>query len=178
MSVEFNYDTKLGQALANWWLELKDDAAARAELRRCGDVDEVMMTATFQRLFQRKLLTLKGELLIREDRMASVVGLLSHLHFDVQSTVLAKNDHPVEAFVAQMASPVSGDRPLISELRFRRLLQEESADLYPKMIRVIRMLKGAANLYGLANSVYFWGDNVKKRWAYAYFPSVPKRKSA
>jgi len=178
MSVEFTPDSDLGKALAEWWLGLKDNSVARAELRRCKSVAEVVMTAAFQRFCQRKLRSLMQDAEMWEDRMAAVVGLASHLRQDAESTVLGKSDRPVETFVEQMAYLVSADRPLVSELRFRRLLQNDREDLYPAMIRIIRMLKGGANLYGLSHSVYYWGDGVKKRWAYAYFPKVPSKKSA
>ncbi len=178
MSVEFTHDSELGMALAEWWLGLKDNSAARAELRRCNSVAEVVMTPAFQRFCQRKLRSLMQDTQMWEDRMAAVVGLLSHLRHDAESTVLGKSARPVEAFAEQMADLVSADRPLVSELRFRRLLQNERADLYESMTRIIRMLKGGANLYGLSYSIFHWGDNVKKRWAYAYFPKVPSKKSA
>lgn len=178
MSVEFNFDTLLGQALAEWWLNLKDNSSARAELRRCDSVDEVAMTPSFQRFCQRQLRPLMKGKKMWEDRMAAVVGLISHLKHDQQASVLEKSNRPIEVFVEQMAYLVSAERPLVSELRFRRLLQQERSDLYPAMIRITRMLKGNANLYGLAYSVFYWGDVVKKRWAYAYFPKVPSRKSA
>lgn len=178
MSVEFTRESALSKTLADWWLGLKDNSAVRAELRRCNSVAEVVMTPAFQRFCQRKLRPLMQDTKMWEDRMAAVVGLMSHLRHDAETTVLGKSDRPVEAFAEQMAYLVSADRPLVSELRFRRLLQHEREDLYPSMIRIIRMLKGGANLYGLAYSVFYWGDSVKKRWAYAYFPKVPSKKSA
>jgi len=41
------------------------------------------------------------------------------------------------------------------------------------MIRVIRMLKYRSNPYDLAESVFYWGDVIKKEWAYTYFPKTP-----
>jgi len=73
---------------------------------------------------------------------------------------------------------MAGDPPMVSELRFRRLLQRDTVDIYPAMIRILRMLKGSADIHDLAGSVFFWGDNVKKRWAYAYFPRALKKKTA
>ena len=113
-----------------------------------------------------------------EDRMAAIVGLIAHLKYEAESSVLDAKGNAVDLFAGQMAFLVSADRPLVSELRFRRLLQNDREDLYQSMIRIIRMMKGRASLYGLAQSVFFWGDGIKKRWAYAYFPKVPAKKSA
>lgn len=169
MRVEFSPESDLGKVLAEFWLDLKDNSAARAELRRCDSVDEVVMTTAYQRFCQAKLRPLLKGQEGWEDRMAAIVGLLAHLKFDAASSVLSVKGPFPDLFAKQMANLVSADRPLVSELRFRRLLQHERSELYPAMIRIIRMMKGGANLYGLAHSTFFWGDGIKKRWAYAYF---------
>lgn len=176
MSEKFSPDFLLGKELAEWWLKLKDDTASRAELRRCDSIAEVVMTPVFQRLCQRLKHHFKNDN-DWQDRLAAIVGLASHLKYDQVSSVLASGNKRVEKLVEQMAQ-ATGDRPVVSELRFRRLLQRERNDLYAPMIRILRMLKGQANLYGLAESVFFWGEGIKKRWAYAYFPKVPAKKSA
>jgi CRISPR system Cascade subunit CasB len=71
-----------------------------------------------------------------------------------------------------------GDSALVSELRFRRLLQCDRKKLYGSLIRILRLLDDTADLYDLAESVYFWGESVKKIWAYAYFPLAPEKKTA
>ena len=78
----------------------------------------------------------------------------------------------------QMAES-KGGTPLVSELRFRRLLQERDIDrLYASLIRVLRMLNRKANPLRLAQDVYYWNDRTRKEWAYAYFPRVPEKKTA
>jgi len=176
MSIKFSPDSPLGKELAEWWLKLKDDTASRAELRRCDSVAKVVMTPAFQRLCQRLKHHFKNDN-YWQDRLAALVGLASHLKHDQASSVLARGEKRVEKLAEQMAQ-LSGERPVVSELRFRRLLQRERNDLYAPMIRILRMLKGDANIYGLAESVFFWGEDIKKRWAYAYFPKVPAKKSA
>ena len=178
MSVEISPSSELGRVLTEFWFGLKDNSGGRAELRRCKSVEEVVMTPTFQRFCQIKLRPLmKGEEMW-EDRMAAIVGLIAHLKYEAEASVLDAKGNMVDLFAGQMAFLVSADRPLVRELRFRRLLQNDREDLYQSMIRIIRMMKGSASLYGLAQSVFFWGDGVKKRWAYAYFPKVPAKKSA
>jgi CRISPR system Cascade subunit CasB len=77
-----------------------------------------------------------------------------------------------------IAKQMAGNPPVVSELRFRRLIQRDRNDLYPAMIRAIRMLGKQVNIYDLAASTYYWGDQVKRRWAFDYFPNTPEKQSA
>jgi len=178
MSVKFDPDALMGQILAEFWKSLENDKGTRAELRRCRSISEVAITPAFSRMC-RQVEKLMPTNFPWESRLAAVLGLISHLDPNEKNTVLAKQDNGkyVELFIEPMTY-LSGDRPILSELRFRRLLQREKNDLYPAMIRVLRLLGGNANLFGLAESVFYWGDKIRKRWAFAYFPNVPEKKSA
>jgi len=164
MNIDFSADSELGKELTQWWRRLQEDTGTRAELRRCNTPAEVAMTASFNRFCHRLRPLLKGQW-NWEERLASVLGLLSHIKTDAHGRGLAE----------QMSD---GNPPVVSELRFRRLLQRDTGDIYPAMVRILRMLKGSADIHDLARSVFFWGGKVKKRWAYAYFPRVPEKKSA
>ncbi len=180
MSIEFTPESDIGKALVSFWNSLDDNRGARAELRRCDTVNEVVMTATFQRFCQQSLRPILKNEKQWEDRMAAIIGLISHLPGTAVNDILAKagaGDY-TSLLAKQMTDKVSGDRPVVSELRCRRLLQRDRDELYPTLIRIIRLLNGKASLFGIASSVYYWGDGVKKRWAYAYFPNVPAKKSA
>jgi CRISPR system Cascade subunit CasB len=157
MSVEFEPDSMLGKALYGWWTGLEEDKGGRAELRRCDDAVQVVMTPVFQRqhrIWQPHFSDQQGY----EDRLAQIVGLLSHVKTSRNDVTLAR----------QMATARGGE-PAVSELRFRRLIQRERDDLYPAMIRILRLLDGEANIYDLAQSIYYWGDDRRKRWAYDYY---------
>jgi len=164
MSIEFSEKSTAGSVLLAWWRQLEGERGARAELRRCRNVDEVVMTATFQRLCSRLRPTFAKQR-NWEERLAAIIGLLSHVKTTELGLRLAR----------QMSE---GNPPVVSELRFRRLLQRDRAELYPAMIRVLRMLKGKTDIHDLARTIFYWGDSVKKEWAYAYFPNVPEKKSA
>ncbi len=164
MSIEFSEISTVGSVLSVWWRQLEDDRGARAELRRCRNVDEVVMTAAFQRLCSL-LRPAFAQQSYWEERLAAIAGLLSHIETTEPGLHLAK----------QMSE---GNSPVVSELRFRRLLQRDRAELYPAMIRVLRMLKGKTDIHDLARAIFYWGDSIKKEWAYAYFPNVPEKKSA
>ena len=157
MSIQFSGDSSLGKHLFSWWNGLAERPGERAELRRAATVAEVVMTPAFQRICASFSGHFKGET-GWEDRFAAIIGLLAHVR---------------ETSSQNLAEQMAGKPPVVSELRFRRLLQRERGDLYVAMIRVIRMLKYRVNVFDLAKSVYYWGDSVKKEWAYTYFPKTP-----
>ncbi len=165
MSVNFKHDAPLGKILNAFWQGLEEDKGSRAQLRRCKTPDEVVMVSAFHHLCRRVRPLMKDERGGWEIRMAAIAGLLAHVRALESRKTLAE----------QMAE---GDPPAVSELRFRRLLQRDRKDLYGALIRVLGLLDKKANLFDLARSVYYWGDSERKRWAFAYFPNVPEKKSA
>lgn len=162
MSITFDADKPLGQLLQTWWEELQERNADRAELCRAQDVTAIMLLPAFQRACPRFKPFLQTEY-NWEARLASVLGLLAHVRDNRADASLAR----------QMAD--TGNPPPVSELRFRRLLQRERGDLYLALIRVLRLLDNQANLHDLADAVYYWGEGVKRRWAFDYFPHVPEK---
>jgi len=165
MSVKFEPDAPLGQILNEFWQGLEEDKGSRAQLRRCKTPEDVVMVSAFHRLCRRIRPLMKGEREGWEMRIAAIAGLLAHVRKLDSRKTLAE----------QMAV---GDSPAVSELRFRRLLQRDRQDLFGALIRVLSLLDKKANPFDLARSVYYWGDNERKRWAFAYFPNVPEKKSA
>ncbi|WP_127476009.1 type I-E CRISPR-associated protein Cse2/CasB [Sulfurivermis fontis] len=164
MSISFNAGRPAGDIVAGWWEGLQQDSGGRAQLRRCKSPDEVMLEPAFHRLLNRMrgLLESDGNMPVDESyrRLAAVAGLLSHVK------------KPDNKALAERMAESKGGRPRFSSLRFRRLMKESFDDLYPAMIRVIRQLDKTASLSDLANSVFYWGDKVRKDWALAYFPNV------
>lgn len=165
MKSMFNSDQALGEALLQWWDQLQARNGDRAELRRAQTVIDVTLLPVFQRACVRFSPYFQYE---RDEswkpRLAAILGLLAHV----------RQRNPDQSLAIQMA----GSPPVVSELRFRRLIQRNRADLYVSMIRILRMLGNRANLHDLANSVYYWGDDVKRRWAFDYFPNTPDIASA
>ncbi|BAZ95176.1 uncharacterized protein FOKN1_2816 [Thiohalobacter thiocyanaticus] len=167
MQIDFRPDKPAGEILAEWWEGLQNDTGGRARLRRCKTPEEVMLEPAFHRLLRRLgALTEKSDDTQLEGyeihRLAAIAGLLAH--------VRVKRSKPLAEQMAESES--KGGKPLLSSLRFRRLLKEPFEDIYPSMIRVIRQLDEKANISDLATSIYYWGDRVRKRWALAYFPKV------
>jgi len=163
MSVNFKPDAVPGSILHEWWARLQKNRGARAELRRCRTPAKVMLHPVYCSLYTR-FKPMMGDESGWEERLAAIAGLLAHV------------EHESDVGLAlQMAGK---PKPEISELRFRRLLQYERASLYVPMVRVLRKLNKTANIYDLAASVFYWGDDVRKRWALDYFPNTPDQQSS
>jgi CRISPR system Cascade subunit CasB len=61
------------------------------------------------------------------------------------------------------------DRLAVSELRFLRLLDARDIEaLYDSLRRVLPLMDGRVDVLALTNDLLQWGEQVKKRWAYAY----------
>jgi CRISPR system Cascade subunit CasB len=148
--------------LIRWWQGLENDKGTRAELRRCDRPEAVMLHPAYARLYGQLATHLAGQW-NWEWRLGAVVGLLAHVRHTSNTT---------------LARQMGGSDPDVSELRFRRLLQCKPEELYPRMIRILRMLGNSANLSDLINSVFYWNDRIRKRWALDYFAITPEQKSA
>lgn len=157
----FSSDPKARQVLYEWWSGLEINRGDRAALRHCHDETEVVFTPAFHRL--RK--DLLDEFNVNLEALAIVAGVLSHV----------KNNDEGSRFAVQMATPASGSsNARVSGLRFRRLLNiEDRQELFTSMIRTVRLLNGTANLFDLANSIYWWNELTKKQWAYDYYTKSP-----
>lgn len=161
MSDRFSRDNAFGKILLEWWQKLEDDRASRAILRRAPTVTAVALSPPYQRLFRR----FQGagwntdNVIWRNDRLAAIVGLLAHV----------SEDRPGAPAKAMSHKAPGEDRPLVSELRFTRLLESPDADsLFVGLRRVLPLMEHRVDVIALANDILHWGDKVKKDWAYAY----------
>ena len=161
MNSNFQTNPRLRATLHDWWAGLKDDRGDRAELRRAHDITAIILTPAFQRAHQRLRAVgwpVEGDS-PRNDRLAIIIGLLAH----VES---AGDVAPAQAMSARKPGD---ERPAVSPLRFQRLLESPDLDaLFTGLRRVLPLLQQPIAIAALANDVLFWGDKVKKRWAYDY----------
>ncbi len=165
---EVTENTKKESAWVRWWKELQDDRGARAELRRCATVSEAVFCKGFHGL--RRLL--KGED-ARTDvrRIALLAAILSHIEVDSKESSRM-------AMGAAMAAPV-GDRPLVSDVRFRHLLRTPGSDFderLPDLVRVLRQMGRRAPVHRLAEDLWWWSDGTRRDWALGYYEQVSKLK--
>lgn len=155
--ISFHPESALGHALLRWWNGLENDKGARADLRRAHDLTAIALTGAYQRLYRQMVLAgwpVEAEPW-RNERLAAIAGLLAHVKSeDGRSLPLAMSE---------------GERPPLSELRFRRLLEAPTLDdVFVSLRRALPLIGYQANIHQLANALLFWGDKVKKEWAYAY----------
>ena len=150
---------ELKENLKIWWKSLENNRGLRSELRRAKSVHEIVLQGSFHSDFYKHFGT--TPVAQNLEQMASVMGLLSHVESCSEDNSVAK----------QMArSGGESDKPVVHEIRFKKLLKSSREDLYRDMIRVIRLLnKNSINIYSLAHAVFYWGDNIKKQWAYDYY---------
>jgi len=162
MSCLFESGRPLGDALFRWWKSLDDNRGDRAELRHCDDLLQVIQTPAFQRI-RRQLLEIGLKLEDSEgDHLAAVIGLVAH--------VTSAADPALQKALPPLAQAFSeGDKPAVSPLRFRQLLDTRTDDeLFTRLRRVLPLVKDRVNVFHLANAVFYWGDAVRKRWIYDY----------
>ena len=159
-NISFRPESALGMALLRWWEGLDKNRGSRAELRRAHDLTAIALTGAYQHLY-RTLLAFgwpeedKPENNGRNERLAAIAGLLAH--------VKTQGERSLPVIMSE------GERPPLSELRFRRLLESSSLDeVFIGLRRALPLVAYQANVPELANDVLFWGDSVKKRWAYTY----------
>jgi CRISPR system Cascade subunit CasB len=157
--ISWSAESHMGKMLHKWWLGLEEDRASRAVLRRCATLDAVTLSDAYQHFYRYMLACGWSENASdwQRDKLAAIAGLLAHVKTDDTQRLPIK------------MSELAGDRPLVSELRFRDLLKiETNDDLFVSLRRALPLIDNKANIYQLANDVYFWGDKTKKEWAYSY----------
>lgn len=167
----FTPDSPAGRVLAEWRADLEQDRGGRAELRRARSPEDAALIPATIDLITRLRATPVAEHKGWLARIPAIAGLAVHLDRHAAKEVLAPPDR--EALPRRMAS-AKGDRPRVSELRFRRLLQYSRDDLYRPMIRILAQLDDKAGLFDLADAVFWWGPQIQKAWAFAYFPALKK----
>jgi len=158
-NISWAEDSHFGKVLHRWWVGLEDDRASRAMLRRCATLDEVALSPAYQRFYRFMLACNWPEdaAMWQNDKLAAIAGLVSHI----------KTDDIIRLPVK--LSETSGDKPLVSELRFRDLLKIETTDdLFVGIRRTLPLIGNKANICHLARDVYWWNDATKKQWAYSY----------
>ena len=139
-----------GAIILGWWahaLADRESGAARAlaaRLRRAGPV-EALAEGAVQEL---------GRALGLNDgvRLARLACLLAEVR-----------EHGGERLASRLAEPV------LSTLRFQRLLRADEAELPGALRRAIVMAERRCNVAALGEDLLHWGDSVKMRWCFDYY---------
>ncbi len=180
----FSADGSMGQAVLEWWKRMQGltgenlnalETASpqpgvtgeRAELKRAESLAETVFTPAYQRLRLALLKTPASRPTTPAEEAA--VAALARVLVRVKAAETAKS------FPRRMGEPgeEGGDKPRVSELRFKRLLRSDNpADLADVLIRLLPMLEHRANPLELAEAIWFWNEMTRKRWADAYFQAL------
>lgn len=154
--LSFKKDSPEVRELTKWWDGLDKDRGERAELRRCHTLAEVAFSPAYHRL--RQVVERFGS--ADYDGLALVAGLAARIRSSMDGGSIAEH----------MASGKQDGSALVNGLRFRRLLKvKDREELFTAMTRIMALLGDAANLQSLAQSVYWWNDETRKRWAFDYY---------
>lgn len=165
-------EIKPGLAARKWWRSLSDkkfgDRAAMARLRRCESVIDALSiphALALARALDRCHLDTKGF-----HGALELATLLAHVKEDDPQHLHLMRAAGWKAFPGEKKETETGtDRPVLSELRFRRLLQTAPEEKLAAFKRLVRILGGKADVADLTDSYLFWGDQVRERWAVEYF---------
>ena len=164
MSETLSFDANSGErkTFLTWCAEIAANKGARARVRRCSTLEEAMR--------ERSVVLLGIRLGTSTSERVATMALLAS-----QCGAGAPGTHPARAF--GMNRP-GGGGPKVSELRFRRLLGAEGRDeLLPLLRRALILVDGKVDLGELAESVWFWSDLIKRRWAENYYAIAKLDKS-
>ncbi|MFD3189011.1 type I-E CRISPR-associated protein Cse2/CasB [Sedimentitalea sp. HM32M-2] len=147
----------VGGIVLGWWSsrignrDIAGNRALAARLRRAGRVEV---------LAERAVIDFAGQLGIgagseRLQRFVATVRLLSEVRAHGGRT---------------LARRIGGGDPLVSELRFQRLLRAEGDEFEGLMRRAIRMVPDRkCNVASLGADLLFWDAPVRQRWCFEYF---------
>lgn len=177
-----------GQPGYTWWTNLVGDdekdpiwRGERAELRRAKELSEVLVTSGYFRLRRRIVEAGVGReessLESRRDdiKLAAIAGALAHV----------KSDSSQRNFGKLLAYSDDGGKAPVSGLRFRRLLErKEIDDLYPHLLRVLKLVDSAAPVQVLAKDLFEWerderigewerDECIRQKWADGYYITAP-----
>lgn len=150
----------LRTVVRRWWATLDARRGDRAGLRRASTPSAVAFLPAYHALL-REFRT--AGVPVNPDSAAVMAGVLAHVETDDGS----------RSFAEQMASK-HNDKARVSGLRFRRILAVDGlADLQTSLIRMIHLLDKTASVGDLADSIRWWNDRTKKRWASDYYRTAP-----
>ncbi|NOQ14510.1 MAG: type I-E CRISPR-associated protein Cse2/CasB [Methyloprofundus sp.] len=163
----FNREHPASIALLDSWEDLLINKGDRAELRRCKNLKKLQQTSTFQRHYWKlSKKFMQGDKYPQKEQMAIMIALVAYIDSNVTSYKEGDEEKP-DYFAYQISR---GDKPKLSELRFRRLLKiDDREKLFHFLIQVLRVLDKKVNILDLLSIAYFWGDNTKTKLAYKYY---------
>ncbi|MGR3463019.1 MAG: type I-E CRISPR-associated protein Cse2/CasB [Roseovarius sp.] len=75
-----------------------------------------------------------------------------------------------------LARVLGGSDPVLSHLRFQRLMRSSDDELVSGLRRAIRMTDHPCNVAALGEDLMFWNEDRRTRWCFQYFGAdAPKQ---
>lgn len=167
-----------GNCILHFWQSLDEDRQARAGLRRAEGLTGVVMLPVYHRLLHTFAAALDEQTgngrHAHKDRnrlrLAAIAGLLAHTK--KHEPLRRDYRHTIAAQMAQSKKNSLG--PRVSDLRFRRLVQESNVEaMYPMLRRTMALMDGTVDIHALAGDIWFWGEPKRRQWAYDYYAKLP-----
>ena len=143
-----------------WWRSLNPEDALQSGRRRAALARMRRATTPIDVMHEPEALRLIAGLPRHPDRVATLAGVLAF--------VRESDDRRVARAIGRETMD-DDQSALLSEGRFRRLLQVEDDELMESMRRLVRMTRGTVNVRDLSSAILYWGDAVKKRWIFDYY---------
>lgn len=198
---KFRMSEKQRQWVRDWWRSLHprdqdQDAlpgelrgqgrADRARLRRCQNAEELLSNSATL-LFARRLIALGGDSKTFSDeprvyeQLAWVAGALAHVKEDLDDD---------KTLASHLGKASGGERPAMSELRFKALQATSTTeDYFLQIRRAIQLAGKKADVVRLADDLLSWqleqrhsaslaSSGVKFHWAYDYYLSGGQKADA
>lgn len=162
--------------ILEWWGSLKKNKGDRAELRRCKNLQNIQTSSAYLRCYWQLIKYFPQERKSpSREQMSIIIGLAAHIEDNDSVKKTDQSDSQISDFLGYQIS--RGDKPKLSELRFRRLLKiKDREKLYRFLIQVIRILERKVNLLDLLSIAFFWGDTATTNLAYKYYEKAKLEK--
>lgn len=163
--------------LRKWHEELQEKRGARASLRRSKTVSEACLSEGFRSLLMQTHTLWKID---GQEWRFTALALVAALSANV------KTINEEITFAAQLGQ-MTGNHPVMSELRFSRLSAvKEPDDFLRQLRRAVQLLNGSVNLISMADDIFRWcrenddllnhmrrqqqpGEFIRIRWALDYY---------
>ena len=150
---------KAAAVAEDWWRSLTADQSAGRGARR-GALARLRRAVTPLEVMQEpEALRLIARLPRNPERVAVLAGILACVRETEGRTVARSIGR----------ASLDDEKAILSEVRFRRLLQARNDELLEAMRRIVRLTSGKVNVYDLSHAVLHWGDRVRKRWIFDYY---------
>lgn len=145
--------------IMRWWSGLQADPASRAALCRARGIHDVYGVRAYHQL----RVNLKDHVdRLDDDKLAATALLIARVRY-----------HDSSAPLGQRMGSSSRRTVVVSEIRFRGLYRAKNLpSLIKEASSIIGLLDCRANVLELAEAVYWWGGDVRKKLSREYYETL------